>query len=307
MSIHTFFKSLTSTPPRRRPIRRLSAGFATAAWNSSKTVRLPSNFTAATGRRPDRGHQRRQPAGRVEHDHAGGADHVSLYVLTAVDNTTDGATGLPVIAANDNLTIIGNGDTIERSTAAGTPAFRLFDVAGGAALTLENLTLQGGRAYWLGGVGVGAGPSIALGSLTLNGVTVQGNTAEGQRRHDRRRRWLGRPGRRRRARGWAVRGRRHGHNHPVRSCPTIRLWAATAAMATASNNSASMAATAATGRRRGVCRRRRGHHDQRAPCPPIPPRAGAAVPAAGPAPITNRASGPTAARAAMAAPGAEAR
>jgi hypothetical protein len=33
-----------------------------------------------------------------------------------------GATGLPVIAANDNLTIIGNGDLIERSAAKGTPA-----------------------------------------------------------------------------------------------------------------------------------------------------------------------------------------
>ncbi len=46
------------------------------------------------------------------------------YILTAVDNTTDGATGLPLIAANDNLTIAGYGDTIERSTASGTPAFR---------------------------------------------------------------------------------------------------------------------------------------------------------------------------------------
>ena len=55
---------------------------------------------------------------------AGGANTITLtapttspYVLTAVNNTTDGATGLPVIAANDNLTIVGNGDTIERSTA----------------------------------------------------------------------------------------------------------------------------------------------------------------------------------------------
>src|SRR5262245_60268414 len=46
------------------------------------------------------------------------APTTSPYVLTAVDNTTDGATGLPVISSNkgDNLTIVGNGDTIERST-----------------------------------------------------------------------------------------------------------------------------------------------------------------------------------------------
>src|SRR5262245_34402191 len=48
---------------------------------------------------------------------AGGSNTIALvagttFTLTAVDNTTDGATGLPVIAANDSLTIVGNGDTI---------------------------------------------------------------------------------------------------------------------------------------------------------------------------------------------------
>ena len=66
-----------------------------------------------------------------------------------MNNTTTGSlnygnTGLPVIAAKDNLTILGNGDTIERSTATGTPDFRLLRVASGGSLTLENLTLQGG-------------------------------------------------------------------------------------------------------------------------------------------------------------------
>src|SRR6516164_3824850 len=64
----------------------------------------------------------------------GGSNTITLvagttFTLTAVDNTTDGATGLPVIAANDTLTIVGNGDTLQRSTASVTPAFRLFDVA----------------------------------------------------------------------------------------------------------------------------------------------------------------------------------
>ena len=68
---------------------------------------------------------------------AGGSNTITLvagktFTLTAVDNYTDGATGPPVIAANDNLTIIGNGDTIERSTTNATPAFRLLDVAAGA-------------------------------------------------------------------------------------------------------------------------------------------------------------------------------
>jgi hypothetical protein len=94
-----------------------------------------------------------------------------------VDNTTDGPTGLPVIAANDNLTILGNGDTIARSTAAGTPAFRLLDVADGASLTLANLTLQGGLAM---GISPRGGAVYSQGALDLNGVTVQNNVAQGQ-------------------------------------------------------------------------------------------------------------------------------
>ena len=82
---------------------------------------------------------------------AGGSNIIRLVAgktltLTAVDNTTDGATGLPVIAANDTLTIVGNGDTIQRSTASGTPAFRLFDVASGGSLTLKDMTVQDGLA-----------------------------------------------------------------------------------------------------------------------------------------------------------------
>src|SRR5215469_15955240 len=78
---------------------------------------------------------------------AGGSNTITLtaptklpYVLTAVNNTTDGATGLPVIAAGDSLTIAGNGDTIERNKKS--PAFRIFAVAGGASLALANLTVQ---------------------------------------------------------------------------------------------------------------------------------------------------------------------
>jgi hypothetical protein len=102
----------------------------------------------------------------------------TTFTLTAVNNSTDGATGLPVIAANDNLTIAGNGDTIERSTASGTQAFRLLDVASGASLTLNNLTLQGGLAFG-GGVSAGGGAIYNQGTLLLSGVTVQNNTAQG--------------------------------------------------------------------------------------------------------------------------------
>jgi hypothetical protein len=109
---------------------------------------------------------------------AGGANTITLtaptsspYALTAVNNTTSGANGLPVIAANDKLTIVGNGDTIERSTAM--PNFRLLEVHSNASLTLENVTLQGGFAS---GSGEGLGGAILNeGTLVLSAVTVQNN------------------------------------------------------------------------------------------------------------------------------------
>ncbi len=122
---------------------------------------------------------------------AGGANTITLtakttspYVLTAVNNSTFGgndANGLPVIAANDNLTVVGNGDTIERSTATGTPYFRLLAVASGGSLTLENLKLQGGFLNDQGNQNpaIGGGGAISNdGTLVLNGVKVQDNYAE---------------------------------------------------------------------------------------------------------------------------------
>jgi hypothetical protein len=117
---------------------------------------------------------------------AGGSNTITLvagktFTLAAVDNTTDGATGLPVIAANNTLTIVGNSDTIERSTASGTPAFRLFDVASGASLSLDKLTVQNGLALGDGSGAASAegGAIYSQGSLALNAVTVQQNTAQG--------------------------------------------------------------------------------------------------------------------------------
>ena len=111
---------------------------------------------------------------------AGGSNTIVLaanttFDLTAVNNTTDGANGLPVIAKNDSLAITGQGgDIIQRDTAA--LAFCLLDVAGGASLTLQNLTLQSGLASG-SGVSAEGGGIYNQGALVLNGVTVQGNGA----------------------------------------------------------------------------------------------------------------------------------
>ena len=122
---------------------------------------------------------------------AGGINTITLtapisspYVVTAADNSTDGPTGLPVIGgggkkvAADNLTIVGNGDTIERGTASGTPDFRLLGVASRASLTLENLTLQNGLAFGSGSSAEG-GAIYNQGNLILSAVTVQNNLAQG--------------------------------------------------------------------------------------------------------------------------------
>jgi probable HAF family extracellular repeat protein len=100
----------------------------------------------------------------------------STYTLTAPHNETNGPSGLPSIAAGSTLTLLGNGSVIERSMAAETPRFRLFDVEAGASLALKNLTLQGGLSWtWTGG----GGAISNSGDLSLTGVTVQHNIAEG--------------------------------------------------------------------------------------------------------------------------------
>lgn len=112
------------------------------------------------------------------------ADTIALvagrtYTLTAADNNTDGANGLPVVAAGEDLTILGNGATIERKTNGGTPAFRLLDIAAGATVAVHDLTLQGGLAAFAYGEPSQGGAIRNLGALALDGVTLRNNTALG--------------------------------------------------------------------------------------------------------------------------------
>ena len=105
---------------------------------------------------------------------AGGSNTISLaagstFKLTDINS----ATGLPAIAAGDELTIIGNGDIIQRSTTKGTPAFGLIEVKAGGSLTLINLTLSRGLAYSAGGA------IRSAGVLSLSGVTIQNCIAQG--------------------------------------------------------------------------------------------------------------------------------
>ncbi len=80
------------------------------------------------------------------------------YTFTGPSNVLSGANALPAIASD--IVINGNGATIARSSAGGTPPFRLFYVGadptdpdtlnfptpGAGDLTLRNLTVAGGLA-----------------------------------------------------------------------------------------------------------------------------------------------------------------
>jgi hypothetical protein len=112
----------------------------------------------------------------------GGAFTINLapgatFNLKSANNTTDGGNGLPVIGGTKviNLTIIGNGATIQRIAVIDRyyvvkNPFRLFDVAPGASLTLDQVTLKGGWIASGGGI-------LNHGTLNIiNGCTLSGNT-----------------------------------------------------------------------------------------------------------------------------------
>jgi hypothetical protein len=116
------------------------------------------------------------------------------YTLTAVDNVTDGPNSLPAITSE--IVINGNGATVERSGAAGTPNFRIFLVSGAGDLTLNDMTVRNGAAGGIrnreggtlsvnrstisGNTTVGNGGGIQnLGAMTITDTTISGNRSEG--------------------------------------------------------------------------------------------------------------------------------
>jgi hypothetical protein len=102
------------------------------------------------------------------------------FALERHNNVTDGANGLPVIAPGEDLTVVGNGATIERKTSTNGFRFRLFNVAVGATLTLQDLTIQNGSAFGPDGWAKG-GAIRNSGTLNLDGVTVAKCVAQGMR------------------------------------------------------------------------------------------------------------------------------
>ena len=95
----------------------------------------------------------------------------ATYTLDSVNNTTNAANGLPAITSN--IQLIGNGATIARSTAPGTPAFRLFYIASNGSLSVLNTTLANGSSTDGGAI------YNSDGNLSLENSTLVNNTATG--------------------------------------------------------------------------------------------------------------------------------
>src|ERR1017187_8593088 len=101
-------------------------------------------------------------------------------LLTVYDVDDFGGDMLPVIGGANavNLTILGNGDTIQRDTNA--PQRRLVKVAQGSSLTLDQMTLQNGYAYdYSPSTSSGAfngGAICNFGTLVISNCTLSGNT-----------------------------------------------------------------------------------------------------------------------------------
>jgi hypothetical protein len=96
-------------------------------------------------------------------------DKDASYDLTEVDHQNEGGNGLPAITGK--LRIDGNGATIRRSDAAGTPVFRLLRIDKGGELTLDRLTLRNGSTTR----GFDGAAIWNVGRLTLTNCTLESN------------------------------------------------------------------------------------------------------------------------------------
>ena len=94
------------------------------------------------------------------------------YTLTTSHATgANGPDGLPIITTA--ITLTGNNNTITRSAAVGTPAFRISEVSSAGSLTLKLVTLNNGSAMGAGG-GI-----LNFGAVTLTGSALTNNHALG--------------------------------------------------------------------------------------------------------------------------------
>lgn len=103
------------------------------------------------------------------------------YTLTTADNYFNGSNGLPRIETDGGRTlrIEGAGAAIQRSSADGTPQFRILYASTGANVTALALTIANGNLRNAGGsTKVGGGIYNDHGTLTVENGTLTGNSAD---------------------------------------------------------------------------------------------------------------------------------
>jgi hypothetical protein len=102
------------------------------------------------------------------------------YTLSAVDNVTNEANGLPVIGADGahSVTIHGHGSTITRS---GSTPFRTLQATASSRVFIDNLTIANGLIdLFAPGYAVGAGIFNNGGTVTLTTCTFNSNSVHGR-------------------------------------------------------------------------------------------------------------------------------
>ncbi|MGE3273051.1 MAG: right-handed parallel beta-helix repeat-containing protein, partial [Chloroflexota bacterium] len=97
------------------------------------------------------------------------------FTLTAVNNTTNGSNGLPVLLADGGHTLTISNGTIERQGAA--PAFRLVHIGSGAHVTFDQVTLRSGLASIVGLGTLGGAIYMDSATVSITRSRLTSNTA----------------------------------------------------------------------------------------------------------------------------------
>ncbi|HEV2842955.1 MAG TPA: choice-of-anchor Q domain-containing protein [Chthoniobacterales bacterium] len=116
-------------------------------------------------------------AGSLRDTIAAASDGDTIQFDAALNGQTITLTSAELLI-NKNLIIDGPGAhqlTVQRSTATGTPAFRIFNASGSFGVTIAGLTIANGSAPDAGGGGIA---STVL-TLTVANCVISGNNAQG--------------------------------------------------------------------------------------------------------------------------------
>jgi hypothetical protein len=161
-----------STPPRQRAARWLQLALALALALGALAALPPVSTRAATLTVTNGNDSGPGSLRQAILDAAAGDTITFAPGVTTVTLTTAG------LVINKSVTIRGvgvGGVTVQRSTAGGTPNFRVFFVGGAPTVTLDGLTIRNGVA--LDTLNDNGGGIFVGGNLTLLNSLVSGNTA----------------------------------------------------------------------------------------------------------------------------------